>query len=125
MSRNLRRREGPGALETIEASVHLLRSVPTATLATYYAGALPFILGLLFFWADMSRSPFAPQHAGAASLGLAALFLWLKFWQALFARKLQARLRGESPTPLTMARAGRIFFTQTALQPTALLILLL
>ena len=123
MSRNLRRREGPGALETIEVAVHLLRTVPIATLATYYAGALPFILGLLFFWADMSRSPFAAQHAVAASLGLATLFLWLKFWQALFARKLQAQLRGESSTPLTLAGAGRIFFTQAALQPTALFLL--
>lgn len=123
MNRNSRRREGPGALETIETAVHLLRSAPVATLATYYTGALPFILGLLFFWADMSRSPFAPQHAVAASLGLATLFLWLKFWQVLFARRLQAQLRGEGSTPLTLAGAGRIFFTQTALQPTALFVL--
>ena len=97
MNRNFRRREGPGALETIETAVHLLRVAPIATLATYYAGALPFILGLLFFWADMSRNPFAAQHAVAAALGLAGLFLWLKFWQALFVQKLRTQLSGNSP----------------------------
>jgi hypothetical protein len=120
MSRNLSRRAGPGALETIEAAVHLLRVAPLGTVASYYLGALPFILGLLWFWADMSRNPFARQHAVEAALGLSGLFLWLKFWQAVFARKLRAQLSGESAAPLTLARAGRIFCTQTALQPTAL-----
>jgi len=123
MNRNFRRPAGPGALETIEIAVHLLRAAPVATLATYYAGALPFILGLLFFWADMSRSPFAPQHAVAASLGLAGLFVWLKFSQALFAHKLRTQLSGEIPRQLTAARVGKILFTQTALQPTALFVL--
>ena len=123
MSRNSSRREGPGALETIEAAVHLLRVAPVVTLATYYAGALPFILGLLFFWADMSRSPFARQHAVEAALGLSGLFVWMKFWQAVFAQKLRAQLSGEAPAPLTLARAGRIFYTQTALQPAALFVL--
>src|SRR5262245_54426209 len=106
MNRNFRRRAGPSALETIETAVHLLRSASAATLATYYAGALPFILGLLFFWADMSRSPFASQHAVAASLGLGGLFVWLKFWQALFANKLRTQLSGETPAQLTWSRAG-------------------
>jgi hypothetical protein len=123
MNRNFKRREGPGALETIETAVHLLRVAPTGTLATYYAGALPFVLGLLYFWADMSRNPFAPQHAVAAALGLAGLFLWMKFWQAVFALKLRAQLSGETAAPLTLSRAGRILYTQTALQPTALFVL--
>lgn len=123
MNRLARRRNGPGALEIIETAVHLLRVAPAGTLATYYVGALPFVLGLLFFWADMSRNPFAPQHAVVVSLGLAGLFLWLKFWQAVFAQKLRAQLSGESLPPLTPARAGRIFFTQTAVQPTALFVL--
>ena len=123
MNRNFRLQEGPGALETVEAAVHLLRSAPVATLATYYAGGLPFVLGFLYFWADMSRSPFAAQHAVAASLGLAVLFVWFKFWQALFARKLRAQLSGETPARLALARAGRILFTQMALQPTALIVL--
>lgn len=123
MNRLARQRNGPGALEIIETAVHLLRVAPAGTLATYYAGALPFVLGLLFFWADLSRNPFAPQHAAAVSLGMAGLFLWLKFWQAVFAQKLRAHLRGAAPPPLSPARAGKIFLTQTAVQPTALFVL--
>ena len=117
------RQPSPGALETIETAVHLLRTAPVGTLAFYYVGALPFVLGLLFFWADMSRNPYAPQHAIEAALGLATLFLWLKFWQAVFAQRLRAQLSAETPAPLTAARAARIFYTQSALQPTALFIL--
>ena len=123
MSRKLSQRANPGAFETIETAVHLLRVAPVGTLATYYAGALPFVLGLLFFWADMSRDPFAPRHAAAAALGLAALFLWMKFWQAVFARKLRAQLAGEAPPPLTLGRASGIFYSQSVWQPTALFVL--
>ncbi len=123
MNRNPRRATSPGALETIETAVHLLRVAPAGTLATYYAGALPFVLGLLFFWADMSRNPFAARHAVEAALGLAGLFLWMKFWQAVFAQKLRAQLSGVAPTPLNLARAARIFYTQAAWQPTALFVL--
>src|SRR5438876_779999 len=65
-----------GAIELIEEAVHLLRQAPLPTLAAYYIGALPFVIGLLYFWAEMSRSPFAYQHLAGGSLGLAALFLW-------------------------------------------------
>ena len=123
MNPKARRRNGPGALETIETAVHLLRIAPAGTLAAYHLGALPFVLGLLFFWADMSRNPFATQHAAAVSLGMAGLFLWLKFWQAVFAQRLRAQLSGEDPPPLTVARAAKMFLTQTAVQPTALFVL--
>lgn len=117
------RRADVGALDLIEEAVHLVRGAPLGTLATYYAGTLPFTLGLLYFWADMSRNPFAHQHVVEAALGMAALFLWMKFWQAVFAQQLRAQLAGSSPPPLTGARAWRIFYTQTALQPTALFLL--
>ena len=98
------RQPGPGAIELIEEAIHLLRAAPAATLATYYLGTLPFILGLLYFWADMGRSPFAFEHQAEAALGVAALFLWMKFWQAVFAANLRARMVGEPPPPLTFSR---------------------
>ena len=49
-----------GPFDLLEEATHLLRTAPAATLAVYYLGAVPFVLGLLYFWADMSRSPFAP-----------------------------------------------------------------
>jgi hypothetical protein len=123
MSRKSRRRADIGALELIEQAVHLVRAAPLGTLATYYAGTLPFTLGLLYFWADLSRNPYAQQHAIAAALGMTGLFLWMKFWQAVFAQQLRAQLSGVPAPPLTLARAGRIFYLQTALQPTALFVL--
>jgi hypothetical protein len=112
-----------GALELIEQAVHLLRTAPAGTLASYYLGALPFVLGLLYFWTDMSRSPFAYDHLAAATLGVAALFLWMKFWQSVFARRLRAMMTGEPPPLLNLRRAIRVFLAQTALQPTGLFLL--
>ena len=70
-----RRQQGKGALELIEEASHLLRAAPAAALAGYYLGSLPFVLGWLYFWADMSRDPDAPQHLTAATLNLTLLFL--------------------------------------------------
>src|SRR5207253_1825772 len=108
MTRAERRQVDKGAVELIEEAVHLLRRAPAASLALYYAGTLPFVLGLLYFWADMSRSPFAGQHLAEASLGVAGLFIWMKFCQAIFARRLRASMTGE-PTPLLgLRRSARI-----------------
>src|SRR6059036_2544134 len=123
MKRANRRQTAKSASELIEEAIHLLRSAPVATLASYYLGALPFVLGLLYFWADMSRSPSANQHLIAGSLALGALFLWMKFRQALFARELRALLSGEPAPRIGFRRGLRIFITQTALQPTAFFLL--
>lgn len=123
MKRAGRRQPGLGAIELIEQAIHELRAAPPATLAGYYVGALPFVLALLFFWADMSRSAFADQHLAGAALGVAALFLWMKFWQAVFARNLRASFAGEPPPPLGLRQCRRIFIAQTALQPSGLFLL--
>jgi len=118
-----RRRQGLGAIELIEQALHYLRGAPPATLASYYLGTLPFVLGLLFFWADMSRSALADEHLVGAALGVALLFLWMKFWQAIFARHLRAAFAGEPPPPLGLRRGGRILIAQTALQPSGFFLL--
>jgi len=112
-----RRQQGKGAFDLIEEATHTLRTAPAATLAVYYLGAIPFVLGLLYFWADMSRSPFANSHLAEAALGVSALFLWMKFWQAIFARRIRAQFAGEPPPQLNFHRCVRIFLTQTILQP--------
>lgn len=103
-------------LDLIEESTHLLRSAPAPLLALYYAGSVPFVLGLLYFWADMSRNPFANQHIADAALAMTALFVWMKFCQSLFARRVRARAAGEPLPPLRVAEAFRILVTQTVLQ---------
>jgi hypothetical protein len=118
-----RRLEGKGALDLIEAATHLLRAAPAAALAIYYVGAIPFVLGLLFFWADMSRSAFADQHLAEASLAMAVLFLWMKFWQAMFCRRMRAHVSGEPPARWTFRRCVRVFLNQAIVQPSALFLL--
>ncbi len=122
MKRGARRDQGKPGLELIEEALHLVRSAPAGTLAMYYLGALPFMLGALWFWADMSRSPFAEQHLESASLGLAALFLWMKFWQGLYARALRAAM-GKGQEPLDRGAVWRMVVTHAALQPTGLFLL--
>src|SRR5262245_7436263 len=95
-----RRQQGRTAADMIEEAVHLLRTAPGGVLSTYDLVSLPFVLGLLFFWTDMSRNPLARQHVVECALGVSVLFLWMKFWQALFARRLRARVADETLPPL-------------------------
>jgi hypothetical protein len=118
-----RRQQGRNAFDVIEEATHLLRTAPAATLAIYYLGTIPFVLGLLFFWADMSRSPLAPQHIGGASFGMALLFFWMKFCQTLFARRLRAQAAREAFLAPDFRRGLRIFFMQGIVQSTALFLL--
>jgi hypothetical protein len=118
-----RRQPGKGSFDLIEEATHLLRTAPAATLAVYYLGAIPFVLGLLYFWADMSRSPFADQHLIDSALGLGALFLWMKFWQVIFARRLRAHVAAEPVPRWTVRRWGRVFQTQAFVQPFGLFVL--
>ena len=77
-------------IRILEEAVHLLRLAPGSLLPYYYIGSLPFILALLYFWADMSRNAYAVDYCAIASLGIALLFVWMKSWQTVFALKLRA-----------------------------------
>ncbi len=117
------RQEGKGPIELIEEAFHLLRLAPASTLACYYLGSLPFILVLLFFWSDMSRSAFAEQRLAAGALGVSLFFFWMKLWQAVFAQALLARLSGEPAPNWTFLRLWRMGLIQSILQPSGLFLL--
>jgi uncharacterized membrane protein len=118
-----RRHQGYGALDLIDEAVHLLRTAPAATLAAYYLGAMPFVLGLLFFWADMSRNPFASSHLADASLAMGFLFLWMKFWQTVFARRIRAQRAVQTSPRLRFRQVIRILLTQIVSQPFGLFLI--
>src|ERR1039458_147415 len=117
------KRPAKSAIELYEEAVYLLRSAPASALAAYYTGSLPFVLGFLFFWADMSQSAFAYDHCAPAALGLALLFSWMMYWQALFVRRLHAELSGVPAPHWSSNQARRLGFLQIALQPTKFLVL--
>ncbi len=107
------------ALNLIEEAIHLLRNAPLRLLAGYYIGSLPFVLGLLYFWADMSRSAFAADYCAVAALGLALLFVWMKTWQAVFAYRIKAFVTGRPGRPLTFSKITRVITVQAFIHCTA------
>lgn len=118
-----RRQQDKLALEIIEEAVHLLRMAPLGILASYYIGALPFILGLLYFWTDMSQSAFAYEHCAPAALGVALLFIWMKLWHAVFALQLRTHIVAEALPRWTFRRLINIAVTQSVIQPSGLFVL--
>ncbi len=115
-----RPRQGKTALEMLEEATQLLRTCPWSVLASYYTGTLPFALGLLYFWTDMGRNPFAARHVVEGALGMALLFAWMKGWQAVFVQQLRARLSGARDAPWDGGRWRRVLLTQLLLQPAGL-----
>ena len=107
-----------GAVEILEEAIQLLRTAPAANIAVYLAGAIPFLVGLLFFWTDMTRNPFAAERLAGESLGVATLFIWKSVWQAAFEARLYRQLSLRMAPPLKLARLVAI---QCALQPLSLL----
>jgi len=115
--------KGKPALELLEEAVHLLRSMPVGVLCLYLIGALPFLLGSLYFWADMSEGAFAQDHAGLESLLVLLLFVWMNCWQTAFAAEMRAKLSGNGSPPWTLQRIGRVLLVQGGVQPTCFLAL--
>ena len=118
-----RSHSNPGALELIERAVHLLRGAPAAAWAAYALGTLPFVLGLLYFWAEMSQGAFARRRCGPESLAMAGLFLWMKCWQSVFCRRLLDHFTGAASAPWGFRRVCNLIVVQGATQPFGLLLL--
>ncbi|MFC1857273.1 DUF4129 domain-containing protein [Thermodesulfobacteriota bacterium] len=114
---------GKGTTEIIEEAVYLLRRSPANLLASYYVGSLPFVLGFLYFWADMSRNPLAKEYYPAASLGLAILFVWMKCWQGIFSQKIKRLLSHDKSPQWSLQRISRFVAIQTTIHSSGLLVL--
>jgi hypothetical protein len=114
------RRDGPNALDWIETATHLLRSAPAGALLCYYIGSVPCLLGLLYFWTDMSRGAFAAGHLIDSAFSAALLYIWMKSWQAVFFSKLRAHLQLEPESPWTFQRVTRMVTAQAVFAPIGL-----
>ena len=112
-----------GAFEIIEEVFHLLRMVPAGTIASYYVGSLPFILGLLYFWTDMSKGAFAYAHLPGGAVIMSLLFIWMKAWQSVYAQRLMSDLCGETSSSLSMRSFIRIAMRQTLIHVIGLFLL--
>ncbi len=112
-----------GALNLLEESVHVLRTAPVTALLAYFVGTGPFILALLFFWSDMSRSAFAENHLVGGAMGIAVLFIWMKTWHAVFAGIVRTHVSREPLPRWTVGRVARVAARQLVIQPSGLFLL--
>lgn len=120
MSRKNRTTEkAVNAVDIIEQATSLLRSAPLETIAVYYIGTIPFITALVWFWADMSRSPDAAERLAGSSLGLALLFVWMKVFHARFSMRLLAMLGGHQSLP----PLRQTILIQWSIQPWSIIVL--
>lgn len=90
--RKRQRSSETGALQILEEAFHLIRMLEVRHFWTYYLGAVPFALGLLYFTADMSRSTLAERDAAFTALVMVGLYFWMRFCQAKFCAGLWAVL---------------------------------
>lgn len=103
-----------------EEALHLLRHAPSSAWAAYAIGAVPFVLGLLFFMGEMSQSALAEKHLPTAAFGMALLFLWLKVWQSVFSELMLATHGCRTPEKNSRRRWLYRITLQTAVQPWSL-----
>ncbi len=111
---------GLPAFELLEEAVHLLRGAPASVFVAYYTGAVPFVLALLYFWADMSRGALAGGRCAGGALLVVTAFLWMKVWQSIFAARLRAQLTGGEPPRWTLHRLANVALEHAALHVPAL-----
>jgi hypothetical protein len=112
-----------GGVEILEEAFHVLRAAPADLLVSHYIGSLPFVLGFLFFWAELSTGANAGRVLSAGALGLALLFGWMSYWQARFAARIEARLKGAPLRPLGAGESLRLAAVQTLAAAAGLLVL--
>lgn len=121
--RAARRRTEPTAIGLVEEAVHLLRQAPAGAFAIYYAGTVPFALGLLFFWAHTTWFRPAGETIAWGALGLVGLFALMKAAQAEFCARLLALRLGAGAPAWAWGRLARLAVAQLRVQPWVLIAL--
>ena len=116
------KRGGRPAIDLLEEAVRLLRRAPATALVAYYIGAVPCLLGALYFIADMSRSAYAADRLFESAAAMAGLYLWMKCWQTVFTSRLSAELLLQEPPRWTPGRVARMALAQIAAQPSGLIL---
>jgi hypothetical protein len=85
------------AIEIVEEAIHLLRTAGAPALALAWCGAIPFSLGVLLFWRDMTNYRRGIALCASEAFLLVILLFWMNVWRGMFAAKVHAQLAGASP----------------------------
>lgn len=113
----------PTGLELCEEAFARLRHAPVSVWLMYYLGSAPFVLIVLYAWADLANSAFAYTRLGRHTLLLTIGFLWMKAWQAAAFDRFLHGVHDVAPPRLTWARWWRMARQQAVIQSTGLFIL--
>src|SRR5688572_16822318 len=119
----MKARTEKGGLELCDEALFLLRSLPAAAWTIYLAGTGPFLVGLLYFWTDMTRGVVSEDRPVSGALGLSVLFVWMKTCQAVFARRMWTQLSGVARGSGGVREWWRIAMAQSRIQPWGLLLI--
>ncbi len=117
-----RRKDYRTATQLLEEAVALLRRTPFSALVSYYFGAIPFWLAVLYFISDMSQNGFAQERLAPESFTLAVLFIWMKCWHCVFTARLRSELMLEGEVTWSAGRITRMILAQAAIQPVGLFV---
>jgi len=119
--RNYDSQKGRSAINIVEEALCVLRNFPE-TLAIYYIGSLPFILGILYFWADMSQGAYEGHHALGAAFILAILYIGMKSCHVYFSNHVYSKISQE-PTPhRSLSEHFSLITTQALIQSSLFLV---
>lgn len=113
---------GTPPLELIEQAVHGLRRLPLTAHLAFLTGTVPFLLGFLWFWSDMSRGARADRRCAQEALVVALLYLWMKTWHAVYGAALGDQMTATPPRTWTLRRWCRCLLVQSAIQPWGLIL---
>lgn len=122
IARKTQKNDGPDALNLAEESMHLLRSLPAKAWLQLALGSVPFTLGLLYFFSDISRGAYGQSHLTPGALIMAILYLWLKFWQSAFTQTIAAALYGREASPWTPRRIWNVTIINAIVHPVGMIL---
>lgn len=96
------------AISLLDEAFHLLRIVPARAWAIYLAGALPLLLGVLYFVPEFQAAEGAPQLGTVAAI-LALLYLWFGVCRITFAGELLSVAGDDRPDYTIHSLSGHLF----------------
>jgi hypothetical protein len=99
-----------------EEAASWLRAAKLDDWLTYYVGAVPFALALLWFFSEMAYSGVAQERLSRWMVMLPVLYVWLKCWQCVFCQRLIRRHSLEENPPWTWKRLLRMILQQGIIQ---------
>ena len=116
-----RRTKKNSGFQLVEDIFNTAKCLPMGTWVLYYAFTFPFVLGLLYFWSDMSNHAFANTRLPAGATFLTFLFLMAKTGHALFSRQVTMQISGNDEAPVMAP--FKLAFNQLILHSTGLIVL--